>query len=44
MDFALGVILFILGSGLVALCLEAIPGPAGGKDGHAPPSHGHGGH
>ncbi|HEV2546567.1 MAG TPA: hypothetical protein VGU20_04470 [Stellaceae bacterium] len=39
MDAALGVILFILGSGLVGLCLFAIPGPVG--EGSPPPSHGH---
>jgi hypothetical protein len=27
MEFALGVVLFLAGSGLVALCLVAIPGP-----------------
>jgi hypothetical protein len=27
MEFALDVVLFLVGSGLVALCLVAIPGP-----------------
>jgi hypothetical protein len=27
MEFAIGVVLYLLGSGLVALCLFAIPGP-----------------
>jgi len=27
MEFALGVILFLIGTGLIALCLFAIPGP-----------------
>jgi hypothetical protein len=39
MSFALGVILFILGSALIALCLAAIPGPPG-----AAPAHGHDAH
>lgn len=39
MDAALGVVLFILGSGLVGLCLFAIPGPGG--ESAAPPSQGH---
>jgi len=39
MDAVLGLVLFILGSGLVGLCLLAIPGP--GSEGAPPPSHGH---
>jgi hypothetical protein len=39
MDAALGVVLFILGSGLVGLCLFAIPGPGG--EAAPPPSQGH---
>jgi hypothetical protein len=38
MDTALGVVLFLLGSGLVGLCLFAIPGPGGEAP---PPSQGH---
>jgi hypothetical protein len=41
MSFFLGLILFILGSALVALCLAAIPGPAGAAP--AQP-HGHDAH
>jgi hypothetical protein len=44
MSFATGIIIFILGTALVALCLGAIPGPGGA----APPAGGdhghHGGH
>jgi hypothetical protein len=45
MEFALGVILFLLGSGVIALCVFAVPGPrqAGGP-GAAPPDHLPGGH
>jgi len=39
MSFTLGVILFILGSALIALCLAAIPGPPGAAP--AQPGHGH---
>jgi hypothetical protein len=39
MDAVLGAVLFILGGGLVGLCLIAIPGPGG--EGAPPPSHGH---
>ncbi len=40
MSFLTGLVIFILGSVLVALCLAAIPGA------EAPPGHGghHGGH
>jgi hypothetical protein len=44
MDFGLGVILFLAGSALVALCLVAIPGPAGEGTAHDAAPHGHGGH
>jgi hypothetical protein len=45
MSFVFGVVAFVLGSALVAVCLFAIPGP----EGEAPPEahghgHGHGGH
>ncbi len=40
MSFALGVVLFLLGTALVALCLAAIPGPPGGAAPAHPP-HGH---
>jgi hypothetical protein len=39
MDAVVGVVFFILGSGLVGLCLLAIPGPGG--EGPPAPSHGH---
>jgi hypothetical protein len=42
MSFLLGLILFILGSALIALCLVAIPGPAGAAPAH--PAQGHGSH
>jgi hypothetical protein len=38
----LGLVLFILGSALIALCLVAIPGPSGAAPAHAP--HGHDAH
>lgn len=41
MGFALGVILYLLGSGLVALCLFAIPGPPQGSAQDAAPSAHH---
>ena len=46
MEFVLGVVTFILGSVLVAVCLVAIPGPPGegGAAAAAPPAHGHGSH
>ncbi|HET7594105.1 MAG TPA: hypothetical protein VFK49_01565 [Stellaceae bacterium] len=45
MSFILGLVLFILGSALVALCLVAIPGPAGAAPAHPPQGHdGHGAH
>ena len=42
MSFTLGVILFILGSALIALCLAAIPRPPGAAPGQ--PAHGHDAH
>jgi hypothetical protein len=42
MSFLLGLILFILGSALVAFCLTAIPGPGGAATAHPP--HGHDAH
>ncbi len=45
MTFLLGLVLFILGSVLVALCLTAIPGPAGTEAAaHAPHGHDHAHH
>lgn len=45
MTFALGVVLFIAGSVLIALCLTAIPGPPGAEaQGHAPHGHDHAHH
>jgi hypothetical protein len=40
MSFLAGLVIFILGSGLVALCLAAIPGPGGAT----PPAQDQGGH
>ena len=42
MSFFLGLVLFILGSVLIALCIAAIPGPAGTASAHS--SHGHDAH
>jgi hypothetical protein len=44
MSFGVGVLLYIAGTILVAVCLTAIPGPGG--EGAAPggAGHGHGGH
>lgn len=44
MNFLLGILLFIAGSALVALCLVAIPGAGGAAEDHAPGHGGHGGH
>jgi len=44
MSFAVGVILFILGSALIALCLIAIPSPPGAAQAQAPHGHDHGAH
>ena len=41
MSFVMGFVAFVLGSVLVGVCLEAIPGP-GGEGASAPPDHGHG--
>jgi hypothetical protein len=41
-SFLLGLVLFILGSALIALCLAAIPGPPGAAPAHPP--HGHDAH
>lgn len=41
-SFLLGLILFILGSALVAICLVAIPGPGGAAS--VQQSHGHNAH
>ncbi|HZB92824.1 MAG TPA: hypothetical protein VE397_15360 [Stellaceae bacterium] len=43
MAFLFGVITFILGSVLVAVCLVAIPGPKG-ETPETPGGHGSGGH
>jgi hypothetical protein len=43
MAFLMGLLIFILGSVLVAVCLVAIPGPDGGAPRETQP-HGHGGH
>ncbi len=40
MAFLMGVVAFILGTVLVAVCLVAIPGP----EEEQPPAQGHGGH
>lgn len=37
MSFAFGLIYFILGTALIALCLFAIPGRSGESHGHAAP-------
>ncbi|GEM_PF-6057336 len=42
MSFTVSLLLFILGSALVALCLIAIPGRGGHGDAAATPPHGHG--
>ncbi|HXZ02790.1 MAG TPA: hypothetical protein VEI03_22565 [Stellaceae bacterium] len=42
MAFLMGVVAFILGTLLVAVCLVAIPGAEGDRP--PPPAHGHGGH
>ncbi|HWG79891.1 MAG TPA: hypothetical protein VN681_08965 [Stellaceae bacterium] len=42
MSFIVGLVLFVLGSVLVAVCLVAIPGPAGAAA--AQQAHGHDDH
>lgn len=42
MAFLMGVVTFILGTVLIAVCLVAIPGTE--EEPSAPPAHGHGGH
>jgi len=44
MAFVFGVVSFILGTALVAVCLLAIPGPEGASAEHEAGGHGHGGH
>lgn len=44
MPFGLGVLFFVLGSVLVAVCLVAIPGPPGEAPGPFGHGHDHGGH
>jgi hypothetical protein len=41
-SFAIGLVLYIVGSIAVAVCLLAIPGQPGATP--APPARGHGGH
>jgi hypothetical protein len=42
MSFFLGLVLFVLASVLIALCIAAIPGPAGAAAAYS--SHGHDAH
>jgi hypothetical protein len=45
MEFALGVILYVLGTGLISLCVFAVPGPRqSGAAGAAPSAHHPGAH
>lgn len=47
MGFVFGIVSFVLGSVLVAICLFAIPGPEGEQGAEAQGQdhgHGHGGH
>jgi hypothetical protein len=44
MEFLFGVVAFILGTVLVAVCLVAIPGPEGEEREAAPTAHGGHGH
>jgi hypothetical protein len=44
MAFVFGVVSFILGTALVAVCLVAIPGPGGAAGEPEAGGHGHGGH
>jgi hypothetical protein len=42
MEFVFGLVTFLLGSVLVAVCLFAIPGPDTGEQPAAEQGHGHG--
>jgi hypothetical protein len=44
MSFGAGLLLYVVGSIVVAICLVAIPGPGGAGGAPGGPSHGHGGH
>jgi hypothetical protein len=45
MEFALDVVLYLLGTGVIALCLFAVPGPRqSGATGTAPSAHHPGAH
>jgi len=44
MEFLFGLVAFILGTVLVAVCLVAIPGPEGEEREAAPTAHGGHGH
>jgi hypothetical protein len=44
MGFLFGVVSFVLGTALVAVCLLAIPGPEGAGPAPDAAGHGHGGH
>jgi hypothetical protein len=44
MAFVFGVVSFVLGTALIAVCLLAIPGPDGGVGEPEAGGHGHGGH
>ncbi|HUC64817.1 MAG TPA: hypothetical protein VMA53_05285 [Stellaceae bacterium] len=44
MEFLFGLVTFILGTVLVAVCLVAIPGPEGEEREAAPTAHGGHGH
>ena len=40
MSFAIGVLFFVLGSAVIALCLAALPGRSGGEAKDMPRDHG----
>jgi hypothetical protein len=44
MSFGVGVLVYIAGTVLVAVCLTAIPGPGGEGGAAGAAGHGHGGH
>lgn len=45
MSFLLGLVLFVIGSAVLAFCIAAIPGPHRPEGaGHGAAGHGHGGH